>query len=49
MDKKLSEVSDRHERKYTSLLKEHNILIGLTQNSNEIITNLTGDTTINMN
>ena len=47
MDKKLREVSDRHERKYTSLLKEHNILIGLTQNSNEIITNLTGDTTIN--
>ena len=32
MDEKLREVSDRHERKYTSLLKEYNILIGLRQN-----------------
>jgi hypothetical protein len=42
--KKLRKVSERHERKYTSLLKEHNILVGLRQNPNEIVTNLTGDT-----
>ena len=37
MDKKLREVSERYERKYTSLLEEHNILFGLKQNPDEII------------
>jgi hypothetical protein len=43
-DKKLLEVAKRHERKFTSLLHEHKILTGLTNNPNDIITNLTGDT-----
>ena len=38
IDKKLREVSDRHKRNNI-----HNILIGLRQNPNEIITNVTGD------
>ena len=43
MDKKLSQVSQRHDRKFESLLSEHAISTGITNNPNEIITNLTGD------
>ena len=44
LDKKLLVVSKRHQRKFSSLLREHRILTGLINNPNEIITNLTGDT-----
>ena len=47
MDKKLSEVSKRHERKYSSLLHEHNISTGLANNPNDTITNLTRDVLTN--
>jgi hypothetical protein len=43
MDKKLSQISVRHKRKFQSLLKEHAISTGIKNNPNEIITNLTGD------
>ena len=41
---KLLSVSQRHERKFNSLLREHAISTGIKNNPNEIITNLTGDT-----
>ena len=41
MDKKLLEVLECHNRKFVSLLREHNISTGITKK--EIITNLTGD------
>ena len=44
MDKKLLQASQRHERKFQSLLTEHAISRGIKNNLNEIITNLTGDT-----
>jgi hypothetical protein len=37
-------VSQCHERKFQSLLKEHAISTGIKNNPNEIITNLSGDT-----
>jgi hypothetical protein len=37
-------VSQRHERKFQSLLKEHAISTGIKNNPNDIITNLSGDT-----
>ena len=43
MDKKLLQVSQRHDRKFESLLSEHAISTGITNYPNEIITNLTGD------
>jgi hypothetical protein len=43
MDNKLLQVSQRQERKFQSLLKEHAISTGIKNNPNEIITNLTGD------
>ena len=43
IDKKLLQVSRRHERKFQSLLKEHSISTGIKNNPNEIITNLSGD------
>ena len=46
MDKKLSKVSERHERKFKSLLHEHNST-GIANNPNEIINNLTGETITN--
>ena len=42
-NKKLLQVSQRHERKFQSLLKEHAISTGIKNNPKEIITNLTGD------
>ena len=47
MDKNLSKVSERHERKFKSLLHEYNISTGITNNPNEIINNLTGETITN--
>ena len=44
MNSKLLSVSQRHERKFNSLLREHAISTGIKNNPNEIITNLTGDT-----
>ena len=44
IDKKLSKAAERHERKFRSLLHEHNIFTGIANNPNETITNLTGDT-----
>ena len=44
MDKKLLQATQRHERKFQSLLTEHAISMGIKNNPNEIITNLTGDT-----
>ena len=44
MDIKLSSVSQRHERKFNSLLREHAVSSGIKNNPNEIITNLTGET-----
>ena len=44
IDKKLSTISQRHERKFLSgLQREHNISTGIKNNPNEIITNLSGD------
>ena len=43
IDKKLLQISRRHEHKFQSLLKEHAILTGIRHNPNEIITNLSGD------
>ena len=37
-------MSQRHERKFQSLLKEHAISTGIKNNPNDIITNLSGDT-----
>ena len=44
MDKKLLIASQRHERKFKSLLREHPILSGINDNPNDTITNLTGET-----
>ena len=44
MLKKLNNDSQRYEQKYNKLLREHSILTGITNNSNNIITNLTGET-----
>ena len=44
MDKKIIIASQHHERKFKSLLREHSILTGITDNPNDIITNLTGQT-----
>jgi Mn2+/Fe2+ NRAMP family transporter len=41
--KKLIIASQRHERKFKSLLREHAILTGITDNPKDIITNLTAD------
>ena len=38
MDKKIIIASQRHERKFKSLLREHSILTGITDNPNDIIT-----------
>ena len=44
MDKKLLQATQRHKRKFQSLLTEHAISTGIKNNRNEIISNLTGDT-----
>ena len=44
MNSKLLSVSQRHESKFNSLLREHAISTGVKNNPDEIITNLTGHT-----
>ena len=44
MLKKLNNDSQRYEQKYNKLLREHSILTSITNNPNNIITNLTGET-----